>query len=80
MSPYLWYTYRLTEGYGYDVLRQFIELFPNTPMACLIKGYLLHFGFDLSSEEKEEDSHYLAEEVDGLDLLLVIFVCSSSHY
>lgn len=45
-------------------------------MACLINGYLLLFGCDLSSEENKEDG----EEVDGLDLILVMSVCSTLHY
>ncbi|KAH9978973.1 TPR-like protein [Lactifluus volemus] len=39
------------EGYDFDILRQYLKLFPNEALARLIQAYLAYLGVPLSSEE-----------------------------
>jgi hypothetical protein len=39
------------EGYNFDILRQYLKLFPNEALARLIQTYLAYLGVPLSSEE-----------------------------
>lgn len=42
-----------SEGYGFDILRQYQKLFPNQVLARLIRTYLAYLGVTLSDEEEE---------------------------
>lgn len=64
------FAYNAKEGYDFDVLRQFVNLFPSSALASLLKGYLLYTGYNLTSNEHEEGED-VAEDADGLDLILV---------
>ena len=39
--------------YDFDILRQYLQLFPNQALAKLIQTYLAHLGVPLSDEEEE---------------------------
>ena len=39
------------EGYDFDILRQYLKLFPNEALSRLIQTYLAYLGVPLSSEE-----------------------------
>ena len=43
----------LSEGYDFDILRQYQQLFPNQKLARLFQTYLAYVGVPLSDEEKE---------------------------
>jgi hypothetical protein len=40
------------EGYDFDILRQYLKLFPNEALTRLIQTYLAYLGIPLSSEEE----------------------------
>jgi hypothetical protein len=40
------------EGYDFDILRQYLKLFPDEALAKLIQPYLAYLGIPLSSEEE----------------------------
>jgi len=43
-----------SEGYDFDILRQYQKLFPNQALARLIRTYLAYLGAPLSDDDEEE--------------------------
>ena len=43
----------LSEGYDFDILRQYQKLFPDQVLARLIRTYLAYLGVTLSDDEEE---------------------------
>ena len=54
-------------------MKQFLALFPSSPVASLLKGYFAYFGIALVSEEEDhqESSDLMEEEEDPFDTILV---------
>ncbi|KAH8119473.1 TPR-like protein [Phellopilus nigrolimitatus] len=60
------------EGYGFDILRRFVKLFPDVLLSLAIRGYFLYNGLPLSEEEEEDEEDVKQEEdnADPFDVLL----------
>lgn len=61
------------EDYDFDVLRQFIELFPSTHMAQLLRAYLQYMGIPLREDEDEEPPRHddADDEFDQIEIMMV---------
>ena len=51
-SPTSYVLIELPEGYDYDILRQYLKLFPDEVLSRLIQTYLAYLGVPLSDEEE----------------------------
>ena len=54
-------------------MKQFLALFPSSPVAALLKGYFTYFDIPLVSEEEDdqESSDLMEEDEDPFDTILV---------
>jgi hypothetical protein len=60
------------EGYDFDILRQYLELFPEQALARLTSTYLSYLGLRLSDEEET-----VAPSASLEDVFRTILVCWS---
>jgi hypothetical protein len=67
---------RVSEGYDYPTLRQFMKLFPSSSMTCLLEGYFSYMAIPQSSTEASENSEEqeTRSQEDALDMILVSHV------
>ena len=63
------------EQYDFEILRQFVQLFPETPRANLIRGYFGYTGIPLiddSDDEEEGSPQQNGGSLDGyVDIIIV---------
>ncbi|KAJ3841697.1 TPR-like protein [Lentinula raphanica] len=65
------------DGYNYDLLREFIVLFPSHSLARLLKGYFIYKQLPISDATKEEND--VLEDMDaGYDMIMEAFASVST--
>lgn len=81
VSPGLFHFLTLhPEGYGYENMRQFVELFPSARLSQLIRGYSFYMSIPLSeNEDKENEDGEPAPDpdpIEAFDNMLVRLIVS----
>jgi superkiller protein 3 len=67
------------DAYEHSLMRQFIMLFPASPMASLLRGYYNYMGVSISEDEDEDDPTGLPDD-DPFDTILVSMVSKKSQF
>ena len=59
--------------YDFGLLRQFIELFPASPMAQLLQAYFLYIGLPWHEEDTEQTAtqNVAEDDLDRIDIMMV---------
>ena len=66
----------LPEDYDYEILRQFIHLFPTSALAKFVKAYFDYYAIPLAAQEEEEEAGAQPAEPDpDIDYAGIIIVC-----
>jgi hypothetical protein len=63
-------------AYDHALVRQFMALFPTSPMTVLLGGYFSYIGVPMSDEE---DKPLVVLEDDSFDTIIVSVILSNSH-
>jgi hypothetical protein len=66
----------ISAAYDYGLMRQFMALFPMSPMALLLGGYFSYIGVPISNEE----DHPLVLEDDLLEAMNVRIILRESYW
>ena len=70
----MWYRHSRVDAEDYDfgLLRQYIALFPRSPLAKLLHAYFEYIGIVLTEEDEEEAPTPKGdEEVDYIEIMMV---------
>lgn len=63
------------EGYDFDLLTQFVQLFPSSALTSLISGYFAYTGMQIGKDEKDDldtgDSVVTLDREVGFEMILV---------